>query len=231
MSATKPKSIFDPITAIIDKFIIPVSIESLRLLPDSIVLGTIILAGLSMCKSYGVLVFTMVELMLGQRLLSNIIGGIAPIGAGNDALHMVCQPGFSFPNAMRISLLETIGIPSMFPSPVMFFLSAVISYMIAAMNEFSREIKSLGGDLSTRTMVGVVMGMMLLFAMLGFRYSYGCESFGTLLVSLMLGGAAGVALVQQNKALFGRDGVNVLNLPMIKSMEERGKPMYVCAPS
>jgi len=231
MSATKPKSIFDPITAIIDKFIIPVSIESLRLLPDSIVLGTIILAGLSMCKSYGILVFTMIELMLGQRVLSNIIGGIAPVGAGNDALNMVCQPGFTFPNAMRISLVETIGIPSMFPSPVMFFLSAVISYMIAAMNEFSREIKSLGGDLGARTMVGVVMGMMLLFAMLGFRYSYGCESFGTLLVSLIVGGAAGAALVQQNKALFGRDGVNVLNLPMIKSMEERGKPMYVCAPS
>lgn len=230
MSATKPKSIFDPITAIIDKFIIPVSIESLRLLPDSIVLGTMILAGLSMCKSYGILVFTMVELMLGQRVLSNIIGGIAPVGAGNDALNMVCQPGFTFPNAMRISLLETIGIPSMFPSPVMFFLSAVISYMIAAMNEFSREIKSLGGDLGARTMVGVVMGMMLLFAMLGFRYSYGCESFGTLLLSLLVGGAAGAALVQQNKALFGRDGVNVLNLPMIKSMEERGKPMYVCAP-
>jgi hypothetical protein len=162
-------------------------------------------------------------------VFSNIIGGIAPIGAGPNNLQQICQPGFSFPNMMRISIVETIGIPSMFPSPVMFFLSAVISYMISAMHEFSREIKSLGGDLSARTRVAFGMGMMLLFAMLMFRYSYGCESFGTLFVSLIIGGFAGFALVSQNKALFGREGVNVLNIPMIQTAEERGKPMYVCS--
>jgi hypothetical protein len=182
-----------------------------------------------MCKSYGVLVLTMIELMLGQRILSNIIAGISPIGSAPDSLHEVCQPGFNFPNLMRISLIETIGIPSMFPSPVMFFLSAVISYMISAMNEFKREIKSLGGDISARTSVGVFFGTLLLFAMLAFRFSYGCESFGTLLVSLIIGGIAGMALVEQNKLLFGRSGVNILNLPMIQTAEERGKPMYVCA--
>lgn len=111
----------------------------------------------------------------------------------------------------------------------MFFLSAVISYMISAMNEFSREIKSLGGDLSARTRVAFGLGMLLLFAMLMFRYSYGCESFGTLFVSILVGGFAGFALVNQNKALFGRDGINVLNIPMIQTLEERGKPMYVCS--
>jgi hypothetical protein len=228
MSAKSP-SVTQPIVGFIDTYIIPVTIESLHLLPDSIVLGTAILAALSMCKSYGVLVFTMVELMLGQRVLANIIGGIAPIGAGSGALNQICQPGFSFPNMMRISIVETIGIPSMFPSPVMFFLSAIVSYMISAMNEFSREIKVLGGDLSARTRVAFALGILLLFAMLMFRYSYGCESFGTLFVSLILGGIAGFALVNQNKALFGRDGVNILNLPILQTADERGKPMYVCS--
>lgn len=218
-----------PIVAFIKTYIIPVTIESLHLLPDSIVLGTTILAALSMCKSYGVMVFTMVELMLMQRVFSNIIGAIAPIGAGSNALEQICQPGFTFPNMMRISIIETIGIPSMFPSPVMFFLSAVISYMISAMNEFSREIKSLSGDISSRTRVAFWLGALLLFSMLMFRFSYGCESFGTLFVSLILGVIAGFALVHQNKALFGRDGVNVLNIPMIQTSEERGKPMYVCS--
>ena len=227
--STKSPDVTNPFVSFINSYVIPVTIESLHLLPDSIVLGTAILAALSMCKSYGVLVLTMVELMLMQRVFSNIISGIAPVGAGSNALQQICQPGFSFPNMMRISIIEKIGIPSMFPSPVMFFLSAVISYMISAMNEFSREIKSLGGDLSARTRVAFGLGMLLLFAMLMFRYSYGCESFGTLFVSILIGGFAGFALVNQNKALFGRDGINVLNIPMIQTAEERGKPMYVCS--
>ena len=75
------------------------------------------------------------------------------------------------------------------------------------------------------------MGLLLMFAMLAFRYSYGCESFGTLLVSLFAGGFMGLAVLQQNKLLFGRDSINILNLPMIQTMEERGKPMFVCAPA
>ena len=230
-SSTNKATLYELIYGLISTTIVPVGVESLRLLPDSIVLGTAILSILSMCKSYGVMLFTMVEIIIIQRILGNIIGGISPIGAGPDAMHGVCQPGFHFPNSMRISLLESIGIPSYLPSPVMFFLSATVSYMISSMNEFSREIKALGGDLATRTTVGVFMGFLLMLAMLAFRYSYGCESFGTLFVSLILGGLMGIALIQQNKALFGRDGINILNLPMIQTSEERGKPMFVCAPA
>ena len=67
--------------------------------------------------------------------------------------------------------------------------------------------------------------------MLAFRYSYGCETFGTLLLSLIFGLVAGILLIYQNKALFGRAGLNILNLPMILTAQESGKPMYVCAPS
>jgi len=230
MSA-KEITLYERIIELLQKTVYPIGLESLRLLPDSIVLGTMILAALSMCKSYGVMVFTMIEVMLVQRFISNIVGGISPIGSGPDAMHEVCQPGFNFPNAMRISLIEKIGIPSFFPSPVMFFLSSIISYMISSMNEFSREIKALGGDLATRTTIGVVMGSLLMLLMLSFRYSYGCESFGTLLTSMIFGGLFGFVVLYQNKALFGRDGINILNLPMIQTSEERGKPMFVCAPS
>ena len=131
---------------------------------------------------------------------------------------------------MRISILETIGVPSLFPSPTMFFLAGVISYMIAAVKEFEREIKSFGGDMNTRTTVGIVLSSFLVFVMLIFRYSYGCESFETLLMSLILGSIAGVVIMFQNKALFGRDGINIMNLPMIQAIGD-GQAMFVCAPS
>lgn len=225
------KTFFERIPEIFFLSVVPAAAECLRLLPDSFVLGTAILAGLSMCKSYGILLMTMFELMLGQRAFAMIISGIAPIGAGENVYQDVCQPGLSFPNNMRISILETIGKPSMFPSPTMFFLSGIIFYMIFAMEQFERELKSLSGDIAMRKKVAFVLSGLFMLAMILFRYSYGCESFGTLLVSIILGTLAGSLLVYQNLALFGKEGINILNIPIIQSALEKGKPMYVCAPS
>jgi hypothetical protein len=231
MSAAEQKTLFNKIQEFVMGNLFPVCRETLRILPDSMVLGVAILAGLSMSKSMGVLLFSLFEFMLSQRVLSMIVGGIAPVGAGDNALQGICQPGFIFPNQMRISIIETIGIPSMFPSPSMFFLAATLSYMLNAMQNFGREIKSLSGELKTRTNFAMVLSCLFVLAMMMFRYSYGCESFGTLLLSVILGFIMGALVVHQNIALFGRDGVNILNIPMILSGMERGKPMYVCAPS
>jgi hypothetical protein len=225
------KTLFERIPEIFVANILPIGVEMLRLLPDSFVLGTAILAGLSMCKSYGILLLTMFELMLGQRAFSMIVGAIAPVGAGSEIFQNVCQPGFSFPNNMRMSIIETIGVPSMFPSPTMFFLSGIMGYMIFSMQQFGREIKSLSGDIEVRTNFALVLSMIFMFLTLIFRYSYGCESFGSLLISTILGFVAGSVIVYQNIALFGRDGINILNIPVIQTSLEQGKPMYVCGPS
>jgi hypothetical protein len=142
---------------------------------------------------------------------------------------MICQPGFVFGNAQRISLLETIGKESMFPSPVIFFMATVLSYMMACVQEFGREITTLGSDLQGRTIAASVLSIGLLIGILAFRYSYQCEGFGTLFVSMLFGALLGYALVQQNKAIFGRSAVNILNLPMITAASQSA-PMYVCAP-
>ena len=231
MPDPKDITLYEKITGFVHLVLIPIGIETLRILPDSVVLGTALLSMVSLSKGYGVLLLSMVELMLIQRVFASVISGIAPLGAGNDALHESCQPGLAFPNMMRISLLETIGKPSSFPSPILFFMSGTLAYMIGAIKDFGREIKSLGGDLNTRTLVATALSAFTLFILLVVRYSYGCEAFGPLLMSMVLGIIAGLVIVVQNKALFGREGINVLNLPMIRTMSESGKPMYVCAPS
>lgn len=232
MSTTKPPAtFFENIPQIFIKTFLPIGVEILRLLPDSFVLGTAILAALSMCKSYAVLLLTMFQLMLGQRAFSMIIAAISPIGAGPQIKQDICQPGFSFANNMRISIVETVGTPSMFPSPTMFFLSGVISYMMFSMQQFGREIKSLSGDIEVRTQIAFGLSVLFMFVTLMFRYSYGCETFGTLLLSIVLGFVGGVFIVYQNIALFGRDSINILNIPVIQTAIEQGKPMYVCGPS
>jgi hypothetical protein len=213
----------------IGNVITPVILESARILPDSVVLGTAILSAISLSKSYAILLFTMVELMIIQRISATIIGSIAPIAGGKDALQRICEPGFQYPNLMRISLLETIGVPSMFPSPVMFFFSGILSYLICAMQQFGKEIKSFNSDIGVRTTLALFLSFTFMLLMVLFRYTYGCETPGSIITSLVLGYIVGIALVFQNEGLFGRDGINVLNLPMIESV--KGKPLYVCAPS
>lgn len=215
---------------IVDQFnnlVIPVCKESIRILPDSLTLGTAILAGLSLSKSYGVLLLTMLELMIVQRGFANVISSIAPIAGGSGALNPVCEPGFQYPNMMRISLLETIGTPSMFPSPTVFFFSGVVSYLIGAMQQFGKEIKSFNSDIGVRTNIAICLSFIFILVLVLFRFTYQCEGIGSILVSLVLGYIVGLAIVFQNVALFDRDGINVLNLPMIQSV--KGKPMYVCA--
>ena len=229
--AVDDKTVYQKIEGAVKSDVIPVFLESFRLLPDGIVLGTALLSMMSLSKSYCTLLFTMFELMFVQRLMATLIGSIQPIGAGPDVLHGMCQPGFAFSNSMRISLLETIGVPSLFPSPVLFFLTGILTYMIGSINEFGRELKTLGGDLKVRTTVGVVLSTLFAFVVFAFRYHYGCETFGSLLISMILGIIAGNLLVYQNKQLFGREGLNILNLPMILTAGEAGTPMYVCAPS
>lgn len=233
MSATAAtKSVFwEYIVKVWNGYILPVSAESMRILPDSVVLGTAILTMVSLCKSYGVLFVGMLEIMFIQRVLSSFFAAISPIGAGPAAMQSVCQPGFVFPNNMRISLLETLGKPSSFPSPVMFFLTAVVSYMITGVNEFSREIKTLGSDVEARTQVALVMSALFIFGIFLFRFTYGCETFGSILISGIMGLVIGFLVLMQMKGLFGREGVNLLNLPIIRTMDERGKPLYVCAPA
>jgi hypothetical protein len=208
--------------------ILPVILEGLRILPDSVVFGTIILASISLCLSYGVLVFTMFELMFIQRLLAMIIGSIAPLGTLTQDNKM-CEPGFQYPNSMRISLLETVGFPSSFPSPVMFFFSGVLSYLIGSMQQFGKEIKAFNSDIGVRTNVAIGFSFLFMLGMVLFRYAYNCETVSSLITSLALGYVVGLAIVFQNIGFFGRAGVNVLNLPMIQPA--KGNPMYVCAPS
>jgi len=211
--------------------VIPIAVEFLRLLPDGLVFGVALLSLLSFCKSYGVLLFSMIELMFIQRFFATFIGSIASTGAGNNANAPACQNGFAFPNMLRISMIDSIGKSNAFPSSSMFFLVALVTYMISSIQQFNREITTLGGDANIRTNVASSLSALFILFMFIYRINYGCDSFGNVLLTMILGLVAGVALAIQNLALFGRSGVNILNLPLLISAAEAGKPMFVCAPT
>lgn len=228
---SKRTDMFTNLVELTRKLIIPPTTDFVRLLPDGLVLGVGFLAFISFCKSYGVLLASMVELMLIQRLLATAVAGLSPIMGGPNYKEPVCQTGFMYKNLMRASLVETIGRPSYFPSPTMFFLAGTLSYMVSCVQEFTKEITTLGGDISNKKVVTAVFSLLFLLVVFMFRINYGCEEFGPLLLSLIFGAIAGFMVMQQNKVLFGRESVNIMNLPIIISAAEMGKPMFVCGPT
>lgn len=233
MSSPVPekKDMYTELVRISRALIIPPTTDFVRLLPDGLVLGVGFLAFISFCKSYGVLLASMLEIMLIQRLSSNAVAAVSPILGGPNFKEPVCQNGFMYKNLMRVSIVETLGCPSQFPSPTMFFLAAVLTYMVTSVQEFTKEITTLGGDMTTRKTITMVFSALFLLVVLIFRNVYGCEDFGPLLLSLIFGALVGFLIMQQNKALFGRGSVNIMNLPIITSAAEMGKPMFVCGPT
>jgi hypothetical protein len=83
--------------------------------------------------------------------------------------------------------------------------------------------------MNVRSSIAMALSALLIFILLCFRGMYGCESVGSLLVSIVLGFIMGCLLLYQNKSLFGREGINIMNLPLIVTALEKGRPMYVCA--
>jgi len=202
--------------------------EMLRLLPDGMVLGVAILALISFSLPYAILLLTMLEIMLLQRSLASLIGSISPVGGGKKSMESICMPGFMYTNNMRISLLETIGVPSMFPSPTLFFLVSLLTYMVGSMQDFDRELKTLNVDTNIRKNVAFALSILLVVIVFSVRIMYGCETMGSLLLSLPLGLIVGLLIKYQNLSFFGREGINLLNLPLIVTTLEKGRPMYVC---
>jgi hypothetical protein len=223
--------IYTNLNEILYKLIIPSSTDFVRLLPDGLVLGVGFLAFISFCKSYGMLLVSMLELMFIQRIASNAVAAVSPILGGPNSKEPVCQNGFMYKNLMRVSIVETLGCPSQFPSPTMFFLAGSLAYMVSCVQEFNKEITTLGGDISNRKVLTVVFSGLFLFLVFMFRIIYGCEQFGPLLLSLVFGLIFGILIMQQNKILFGRESVNIMNLPIIITAAEMGKPMFVCGPT
>jgi hypothetical protein len=225
-----PSAEIKPGPGIIDS-LIPIIVEFLRLLPDGLVFGVGLLSLLSFCKSYAVLLFSMIELMVVQKLFATFFGSIARSGEGNNASAAICQNGFAFPSMLKISIIDSFGKPNSFPSSTMFFLVSIITYIISSTLQFKKEISTLGGDVNMRTTFAATFSALFIIFMFIYRIHYGCDSFENIMLTIILAVVAGIALVYQNIALFGRSGINILNLPMIITAAESGKPMYVCAPS
>ncbi len=222
-------SYFETLKSLKNDILVPASQDMIRSAPDSLFLGSGILALLTQNYPLGILTLAMVEFGLLQRVLGGLFGtfssNTAPLPKSD-----VCIPGI--PSPYQISAIGTILTGATFPNGPVFFLAATLSYIFLSTINFKQELNELGKrepDWKGRIPLAVTFTSILIVGLIVFRVMYGCESPLVIIGSIVFGGAAGALVQLLHTYLFGRDSINFLGVPLLADRAANGRPLYVCA--
>lgn len=202
--------------------------EIVRSAPDSLFVGSAVLAFITQSFPLGIFTLAMAEFGMLHRLFAGFIGSMQGNEKGTGP--ELCKPGI--PSPYQISVIGELLKESAFPSGPIFFMSAAILYMFSSTLNFQDELKELGkqeAEWKVRIPLSTVFSAALILFFLIYRVVYDCDSVLVALGSLVLGGVAGFLVYLVHVYLFGRDSINFLGVPLLADRAANGKPLYVCA--
>lgn len=211
----------------------PVIKESIRLLPDGIVIASGFFALVTLSFPYAVFFASMVEATFLYRLIAYLASflNIAYPELIKDRFSSMCRTGFSTADINTLSMFRTSDY-SPFPSAPLFMLSTAASYLFGTLNRQSKELEALGPAYSSRYYLSFMLLSMLLIIFSIYRVYYNCDSFGIILMTIPIGFMIGNFLVYQNRRLLGANGeqsINLLGIPLLRNRAANGQRLYVCA--
>lgn len=202
--------------------------ELIRSAPDSLFLGTAFFALITQSFPLGIFTLAMTEFGLLHRVLSTFIGSVEP--NEKAPTNAMCIPGI--PSPYQISLIGKVLGQTAFPSGPIFFISAVISYILSSTHNFVNELKELGrteSEWNARLPLSLTFSILVLCFFLVYRVYYDCEGPLVALGSSVFGLFIGFGVYILHVYLFGRDSINFLGLPLLADRAANGRPLYVCS--
>jgi hypothetical protein len=208
------------------------SMETIRLLPDSIVAASGIYALLTLSFPFAIFFGSMIEASLIHRLLAWALSYLSlssPTTSSSSTFTKVCRSSFmSSADYTALSSLTASAPSGSFPSYPYFILTVASTYLFSSLNKLSKELESLGPAYSSRYYSSMIFLGLLSLVFFSFRLNYGCESFLVLLMTLVVGGIVGFLLVEQNTGLFGVQSMNLIGIPLLRNRTAAGQPIYIC---
>jgi hypothetical protein len=176
------------------------------------------------------LFLTIFETLLITVGLQNLFGYISfpDVVPKGDAMGPECISGFQSPTLQTLSLFFKIGATSAFPSPPIFVFTTGVIYVLSCLAHFKSEMESLGPGFSARFYMSIVLSCIALAIISIYRFLTNCDSFGSLILSILAGFILGIVLSQQNVSLFGKEAINLMGVPVFQNQTADGKPIYIC---
>lgn len=218
-----------------DTYILPNFEEQIRILPDSIIFGSLILALLTQSYSTVMFAVAMLEAGIAGGLLQALFTymDILHTAPSNPDKPYMCVSGYATPTLETLfsickDKLCSGKISSGVPSFPVYFLSTAISYVIGSMYMQKEELEALGPAYAARFYIALFASFLLLTIVTFYRVAHGCDGLGTIIFTLLAGFLVGGLLMYQNMALLGRDATNLTGVPLLRERTRDGKPLYVC---
>jgi hypothetical protein len=212
------------------EIVLPFIDTLMRSAPDSIFLGTTLIALLTQSWAYTVLIITFFEIIGLHFFISSIAGYLT----GSQPLQGKDECGFMIPSYTQISLLKAMFTRSPFPVAPIFFMSSVIAYILGSTMNMVNEINDLAKTnaiLRSRFPISVVLSIVFLTSFVVWRVNKGCDSLMASMGTVVLGFVVGGILLFVNTGTFGREAINFTGLPLLQNSISNGLPLYVCAES
>ena len=210
-----------------------VILKMLATFPDGLVPISAIFAIVTLSYPMAVFSGSMLEASLIFKVLqlgSGYLGIFSGVGFSQSSSN-ICRTGFSSGSALSfktLSLFEATAFESPFPSPHVFMLSAAVSYVFLTIDALSKELQALGTTWAARWWISLIFSSFLILLMILFRASFACDSVSIIMLSTIMGIMTGVALIRQNKHLFGKDGINLIGTPLLAKKGANGEAIYLC---
>lgn len=214
-------------TTNIIKHMMLVLTEIFNIMPDAIILGTGFFSFITASSQFFILFLTLLEslgIYYGITIINKFLGVFVETSKKNPK----CK--ISFLNTTLNSLSITKENENFsFPSYNIYIISVFISYLLVNLTHFKNNLEVLNKDsFTSRLAVAAVPLFILLFLCLSYRLFNRCESSSVLFITLILGMIIGFLLFEQNKSLFGNQGINILGIPLLYNVTADGNPIYLC---
>jgi hypothetical protein len=207
----------------VQSVLIPRLGEIIQIMPESIVLGTSIMGILT--SSLPILIFLLFQFeVIGiRRLLSMFSNATFPTLTQKVAS---CDPGFLLPGTNeKICIMNIFGKGGSFPSSILFFVSAVFTYLLGSVMAFQNVLTNLGSDYSSRIITATSFSLISIIIVFLYNIVWGCNSFIGSMGSVLLGIMFATLLFVIHSGLFGKEGINLMGVPLLDTNK---KMFYVC---
>lgn len=192
-----------------------------RLMPDSILFGSILLYFLTQNIAFGIFSVFIFETVLSHNLISWIFS--QTVGSSRS-IDIKCHTGYRTPrfDAQRMFTHDS------YPSYGVFSITSIGMYLGLAMSEFAKTLDAMGPEWSSRSKVAYALITTVVLAFITVRW-YSCDSFTEILIAVTLAIAIASIFFYINKSIFGPESMNFLGLPYLVNKADSGSPIYVCA--
>ena len=188
-------------------------------LPEGLLAGALLVGILTHNMGLIMLGFAMVLFRLcGSAVgvfMKNTLGRLVPTSGegGSGACEMREMPLSMFEGA------EGVMRQSVLPGQSVFFVCAVIFYTMFNIYKFKDELqelrKGVSGNASDVLYTSGIFGLLIVLSYVIWRMKNGCDGKEILLLSVVIAGGVAYGISMLFEMLFGRQSINLLNIPLL----------------